>query len=105
MTSFLIDFQENAEEVYTHCICVASLAYITAKNIGRHNDATLFKVYLSGLLHDIGPKELESVLKKGRVLLTDEVDVRFRTHSIRGIEILNKLEGVATEKMNEVRLA
>jgi putative nucleotidyltransferase with HDIG domain len=97
MTSFLIDFEENAHEVYTHSICVASIAYVIAKKIGWHNNATLFKIYLAGLLHDIGLKELENLLKKDKMLLTDEEDVSFRTHPTRGMEILNKLGGVPSE--------
>ena len=84
--------QTHSSPLYAHSVAVSFFACLVAKEHGWHASATLFKVSLGGLLHDIGKKEVPAnIITKPRVRLSTEELKLLETHPLRGREILAAL--------------
>jgi HD-GYP domain-containing protein (c-di-GMP phosphodiesterase class II)/CheY-like chemotaxis protein len=88
----LINLKDSSSYLYAHSFSTAVLSYLIAKEIGWNCEPTLCRVFLAGLLHDIGLREIEeSIVTKNGTLLTDVEFEKYKRHSIYGMEILNQL--------------
>ena len=94
----LSDVSENSTYIYSHSLSTAIISYLIAKEIGWTREPTLFKVFLAGLLHDIGLKEVpKDLLEKNQALFTEDERKLYESHPVRGMEILNALGGIPEE--------
>ena len=92
----LKNLQDADDYTYRHSINVGVLSGILAKWL-KYDDEKLFKVVLSGLLHDIGKSQipLEILNKPGK--LTDEEMFVMRKHTEYGYELLKNVPELAEE--------
>ena len=85
-------FQGHCNKLYAHSVAVSFFSCMIARQHGWTSTNTLFKVSISGLLHEIGKKELPSeLLAKSRLQLTASEIKHIETHPLRGRDIINKI--------------
>jgi putative nucleotidyltransferase with HDIG domain len=81
--------ESHADQLYIHSVSVSIYASMIARKLGWTSQATLFKVSLAGLFHDIGKKEIpRAILDKPRSSMTVEEIKMMESHCTRGREIL-----------------
>jgi putative nucleotidyltransferase with HDIG domain len=89
--------------LYAHSIGVSMYSSLLAREAGWTSPATLFKISMGGLFHDIGKKELpRSLLDKPRKLYTAEEVKLYESHPARGRDILNEVSSVPTDVIHIV---
>jgi len=105
MTSFLMEssgtfdliaaLNQHSDFLYAHSLGVSIYAVMIGKKLEWHSTASSYKLSMSGLLHDIGKKEIakDIILKSRLSMTTDEVKI-FETHPTRGMEILSRVPTV-----------
>ena len=94
----LTSLADHSDSLYAHSLEVAMLSWLVGRKLGWHSEPVLFKVFLAGLLHDIGLKEVDkSLLQKKRALWTYEEVNLYESHAKKGMEILNSCERVPEE--------
>ncbi len=72
-----------------HALSVSAVASLIAKEIGWDRQATLARIVLGGLFHDIGERELpQEILQKRRIDLEPRELRILETHTIRGRDLL-----------------
>ncbi len=87
-----------SDDLLRHSMAASAVSVMIAKAMGWTVQATLEKVALGGLLHDIGMKELPSdILTKPRYEMTPEERLYYETHVTRGVEILSTMPSVADD--------
>ncbi|MGE3974104.1 MAG: HD domain-containing phosphohydrolase [Bdellovibrionales bacterium] len=88
----------HADFLYSHSLGVSTFSVMIARELGWHSSATLFKLSVGGLMHDIGKKEIDKeLLEKSRPLLTQKERRLIETHPTRGKEILESLPTMPSE--------
>lgn len=98
VSSMLDILSSHADFLYAHSLGVSMFSVMIAKELGWTASATLFKLSMGGLLHDIGKKEIErEILEKPRPLLTQKERALIETHTTRGKEILEALGNIPSE--------
>ncbi|MAF78890.1 MAG: hypothetical protein CME60_12055 [Halobacteriovoraceae bacterium] len=98
LMKMLMNLNESSNNLYAHSLSTAVVSYLIAKRVGWNSEPTLCKVFLSGLLHDVGLKKLDSkIIEKNHKLFTDYERDEYRKHPILGMELLNELDGVPEE--------
>ena len=93
----------DAKDPYTrgHSERVASYSRTIAEHLGQ-SDEFLHRIWIAGVLHDVGKIGIEDrVLKKGGVLTAEEFD-QMKLHPVIGFEILQPI-GPLTEMLPAVR--
>lgn len=88
----------HADFLYAHSLGVSAFSVMIGKEMGWTSSATLFKLALGGLFHDIGKKEVaKEILDKPRPLLTQRERSIIESHPTRGKEILESLGNIPSE--------
>jgi putative nucleotidyltransferase with HDIG domain len=98
MMSLLMQLNQTTDHLYSHSLGVSIYGVMIAKQMGWKSLPSLFKVSLSGLLHDIGKKELDKeLIDKPRTELSAKEVRLLESHPSRGMEILNNLKKVSED--------
>jgi len=88
----------HADWLYAHSLGVSIYSVMIAKKMGWVSQATLFKLGVGGLFHDIGQKEIAvDLLVKSRPSLSLDERNYFETHTSRGKDILLALKGLSDD--------
>lgn len=88
----------HSDYVYAHSLCVAIMAYLIAKELGWSQESKLFNIFLAGLLHDVGLKNVPvHLITKNPVLFTDEEKKIYELHPLGGMEFLKGIGGIPEE--------
>lgn len=96
--SLLENLNNNSKHIYSHSLATACYAVMISKKVGWHKPSTTFKVFMAGLLHDIGfNKFSKELLEKSPALRTSDETKAFESHPTRGMEILNAIDDVPSE--------
>lgn len=83
---------ENSEMHFNHSVAVSMLSVMLAKSHGWQKPATLEKISLGALLHDIGKRELPpDLLNKARSQMSFDEIATYETHPFRGMELLRTI--------------
>lgn len=78
--------------LYAHSLGVSIYSVMIARKLGWKGQATLFKLAVAGLLHDIGSKELPpELLTKPRSQMSQEERSLYETHPTRGRDLLRDI--------------
>jgi putative nucleotidyltransferase with HDIG domain len=90
-------------DLLRHSMAVSCLSVMLASKMGWTMPATLEKLAMGALLHDIGLKELpKELIEKPRHLLSYEERLLYETHPFRGAEILRSMPSVSEELISIV---
>jgi putative nucleotidyltransferase with HDIG domain len=90
-------------DLLRHSMAVSCLSVMLANKMGWTMPATLEKLAMGGLLHDIGLKELpKEILEKPRHQLNYDERVLYETHPFRGAEILRSMPSVTEDLISIV---
>jgi putative nucleotidyltransferase with HDIG domain len=88
----------HSDWLYAHSLGVSVYSVMIGRKMGFSSQATLFKLAMSGLFHDIGQKELEKeVLSRGRGLLSFEERKKMESHTARSREILREIQEISED--------
>jgi putative nucleotidyltransferase with HDIG domain len=88
----------HSDFLYAHSLGVSLYSTLIARELRWTSPANLYKLSMSGLLHDIGKKEIDrALIEKPRADLNSEETKIFETHSTRGMEILARLPTVSSD--------
>ncbi|MCB0415697.1 MAG: HD domain-containing protein, partial [Bdellovibrionales bacterium] len=88
----------HTDYLYAHCLGVSMYSVMIAKKMEWNSTANLFKLAFSGLMHDVGKKEIDpELLLKSRPELTFKERQMIETHSMRGKLILEGLKSAPSE--------
>lgn len=88
----------HADFVYAQSLGVSVYGIMVAKALKWTSTPTLFRVSLSGLLHDLGLKEVDrAIIDKPRSTLSAEERAVYETHPIRAMELLNQIRGIPAD--------
>lgn len=94
----LEDLKNHHDRIYAHCLATAITAIMIAKKAGITQEPTLFKIFMAGLMHDIGLREVpRDIIEKNPALRSDEENKILEQHTTRGMEILNQIGSVPEE--------
>lgn len=86
---------ETSAQIYAHGVAVAFFSCIVAQEHGWNSSAMLFKLTLSGLLLDIGLKDLSpDLLKRSKLERSEEETQLFRTHPLRGHDLAQRFKAI-----------
>ena len=93
----------HSNHLYAHAVGVAFFSCAIARKMKWESAATLYKLTIGGLLHDIGLKEFpKELLAKHREDLTAEEVTELETHPKRGWEILSNFSGINSDVLQIV---
>ena len=88
----------HADWLYAHSLGVSLYSVMIARRMGWSAQATLFKLSVGGLFHDIGQKEISlEVLQKSRSHLSFEERKLIESHTTRSKEILLDLKALSDD--------
>ncbi|MGE4133306.1 MAG: HD-GYP domain-containing protein [Bdellovibrionales bacterium] len=92
LADLLASFKSYSDQLLSHSIAVSTIAVLLGQAMGYEKKATLEKLSLGGLLHDVGLKSLpQDLTKKSLAEMTpDEVQL-WETHPYRGMQMLQSL--------------
>ncbi len=83
---------QHSDELLRHSMAVSVLSPIVGQALEWEKRATLEKLALGGLLHDIGKKSLPpELLSKPKAQMSFEEHQLYETHPFRGLELLQTL--------------
>lgn len=81
-----------SDQLVGHSVAVSSLGVLIAGSMGFQKRATLEKVAMGGLLHDIGMKTLPLALVEKPVAVMNAEEIQlYETHSFKGMQMLQSL--------------
>ncbi|MCB0421763.1 MAG: response regulator [Bdellovibrionales bacterium] len=98
--SFLLlnSLSNHTDYLYAHSLGVSMYSVMIAKKMGWTSTANLFKLAFSGMMHDIGKKEIDpELLNKSRPELSFKERKEIETHTSRGRSILENLKSAPSE--------
>ena len=85
-------------DILRHSLAVSAVSVMIARGLGWTVNTTIEKIALTGILHDIGMKELPpEILEKPRHELNYEEQLVYETHAFRGAEILRSMPSVSED--------
>jgi len=92
LNDLLGSLKDYSDQLMSHSVAVSTLSVMIGQGLKYEKKATLEKLALGGLLHDIGKKALPpELLKKPLSQMTpDEIQV-YETHSFKGMQMLQSL--------------
>ena len=99
----LTALSSHTDFVYAHSVGVSMISVLMARQMGWVTISNLFKVAMSGLMHDVGEKEIDvGVLSKLRKDLSiGEVKLK-ESHTSRGTDIIGEIRGMPSDVMQVV---
>ncbi len=91
-SDILLSLNGYSDALLPHSIAVSSLSVMIGSSMGFEKRATLEKLALGGLLHDVGMKAIpvELTTKSIASMTTDEIQL-YETHSFKGMQMLNSI--------------
>lgn len=93
--ALLLALSRTNDAVLAHSVAVGAVAVMIGRNMGWTKPATLEKLSLGGLLHDVGLKEISpEITNKPRAELTVDELLLLETHAFRSMEILRTVSSV-----------
>lgn len=91
----LMRLSSHSELQYAHALGVSSIMVMIGQNLNWNSPASIFKISLAGLFHDIGKKEMpKEMFEKPRHLYTAEERALLESHPTRGKDILQTLRAM-----------
>lgn len=80
------------DEILNHSVAVSVISVMIGQEMGFEKKATLEKLGLAGMLHDVGMKALPLELTQKPIALMTPDEVRhYETHAFRGMQMLTSL--------------
>jgi putative nucleotidyltransferase with HDIG domain len=91
-TDLFLSLANVSDQLLAHSVAVSSLSVVLGGALGFEKQATLEKLGMGGLLHDIGLKALpkELVAKPLSAMTSDEIQI-YETHPYKGAQMLMSL--------------
>lgn len=90
--------QSHSETLYAHSLAVGLYSAMIGRELGWQSPRTISRLALSGLLHDVGKKELpKELLEKPRHALNAEEIQLIESHTVRGRKILEQIPNLPEE--------
>ncbi len=92
LSSLLEGLNQSNDELLNHSLAVSALSVMMGVALGWEKKATLEKLAVGGLLHDIGLKTLPpELLLKPLAQMSYEESVLYETHPYKGMQLLQSL--------------
>lgn len=89
------NLQSHSDRRYSQGVAVATYSSLVAKLHGWHGANTHFKIVVSGLMRDIGLKEIDdAIIRKKRIQRTPAEQNAYESHPARGRQILYELRAI-----------
>ncbi len=83
----------SSDRLVDHSVAVSVISVMIGRVLNWQKDATIEKLGLGGMLHDIGKKELsKELLTKPRIDWSHDEMTEYETHPHRGMQILQTLD-------------
>jgi putative nucleotidyltransferase with HDIG domain len=94
----LLSLKDAGDRLFAHSAAVSLYSVMIARELGWDSPQVLFKIGTSGLLHDIGKRDMpREMLDKDRNDLTREERQVYETHTSRGAQDLSRISSVPAE--------
>jgi putative nucleotidyltransferase with HDIG domain len=98
LVSLLDALNSNSDHLYTHSVGVSLYSSLIAEEIGWTGTLTKFKVSMGALLHDIGKKELDSILLETPRRDFNRLQLKaYESHTSRGRDILDQIQSIPSD--------
>ena len=96
-SQMLESLKATSDVLLAHSVAVSAISVMIGQELGYEKRATLEKLALGGLLHDVGIKALPKELLSKSIanMTTDEIHI-WETHAFKGMQMLQSL-GVVPE--------
>jgi putative nucleotidyltransferase with HDIG domain len=93
LTDLLSSLKDYSDQLMSHSVAVSVLSVMIGQGLKYEKKATLEKLALGGLLHDIGMKAVvpQELLKKPMAQMTPEEVQNYETHAFKGMQMLQSL--------------
>ncbi|MEE8836350.1 MAG: HD domain-containing phosphohydrolase [Eubacteriales bacterium] len=92
----LMELETSDEYTFNHCVDVATISMITAKNQGL-SQTTVRDIGIAGILHDIGKSKVPpEVLNKPARLTTEEFNI-IKKHSLYSYEMIRDIPALSDD--------
>ncbi len=92
MNDLLSSLKDYSDQLMSHSIAVSMLSVMVGQGLKYEKKATLEKLALGGLLHDVGMKAIpQELVKKAVAQMTPEEVQIYETHSFKGMQMLQSL--------------
>lgn len=94
-STLLNSLNSVSNEMVRHSVAVSIVSSMIGRAIGWTKAATIEKLALGGILHDIGKKELPAdIFEKPRAKLSFDEVVLYESHPYRGMQLLQTIPSV-----------
>lgn len=88
-TSLIAGLAGSSNHLLNHSVAVSVLSTMIGQELGFKKKATLEKLALGGLLHDVGLKSLPpALISKAEIEMTNEELQHYETHAYKGAKLL-----------------
>ena len=95
INSVLVSLGKSPNNLLAHSVATSAVAVMIGRTLGWTKPATLEKLSLGGLLHDVGLREIPAeIVGKPRAELSYEELVILETHPFRSMEVLRSVPSV-----------
>lgn len=92
LTDLFQSLAQVSDQLLSHSVAVSALSVVIGQALGYEKRATLEKLSMGGLLHEIGMKSLPpDLISKPLASMTAEEIQLWETHSFRGMQMLQGL--------------
>lgn len=92
LSELFMSLAKYSDQLMAHCVGVSSISVLIGQAMGYEKKATLEKLALGGLLHDIGMKALPSeLLSKPMASMTPDELHLYETHPFKAMQMLQGL--------------
>jgi putative nucleotidyltransferase with HDIG domain len=93
LADLLGSLRDYSDQLMSHSIAVSTLSVMIGQGLKYEKKATLEKLALGGLLHDIGMKAVvpQELLKKPLAHMTPDEVQSYETHAFKGMQMLQSL--------------
>lgn len=92
LSGLIESLKKSSDYMLSHSLAVSTLSAMIGQEVGYEKKATLERLALGGLLHDIGLKALPPELALKSVLdMTAEEILKWETHAFKGMQMLQAI--------------